>query len=447
MKKMERAIEKVLKEWITDPKRLPLLMRGARQVGKSYIIEKFGRENFETLAVANLEYSPELKICFDSFDPKAIIERLEAYLKCSIVPGKTLLFIDEIQECPSAIMAMRYFKEKMPDLHLIGAGSLLEFVLEEKNFSFPVGRVQFLYLHPLSFEEFMLAQGEERFLEFVRRSTIQNPLALDYHEYLMKQVTKYFILGGMPEAIDSYLVKQSYLNSYTTQENLLRTYQSDFPKYESKTDHVCLEKLFSEAPALVGSHFKYSKVDPHLRAEQLKSALQKLVQAGLLMRIHATSASGLPLRSQINEKKFKLLFLDIGLMRTSLGLEPREILESDLINLRSGALAEQFVGQEILAYRNLYEEKQLYFWEREKASSSAEVDYVINLDGKIVPIEVKAGKTGRLRSLQQFMTEKKCPIGIRISSQSLSFENNILSIPFFMINHLSRLFDEAQKTV
>jgi predicted AAA+ superfamily ATPase len=164
------------------------------------------------------------------------------------------------------------------------------------------------------------------------------------------------------------------------------------------------------------------------------------VQAGVVNRVHATGASGLPLRSQVNEKKFKLLFLDIGLMRTSIGLEPREVLEEGLINLRSGALAEQFVGQEILSYRNLYEEKQLYFWEREKKPSSSEIDYVFNLDGRIIPIEVKAGKTGRLRSLQQFMLEKKCPVGVRISSLPLSYERNILSIPFYMIKHLSKIW-------
>jgi len=350
---MQRTIEPILKEWITDPKRLPLLLRGARQVGKSYTVEKFGKENFESYVVADLEFFPELQNCFDTFDPKTIVAKLEVYLKCSIIPGKTLLFIDEIQECPRAIMAIRYFKEKMPELHLIGAGSLLEFVLEKEKFSFPVGRVQFLYLHPFSFEEFMIAQGEQKLLRLLEQTNLENPLPSDLHNYLNEQIKKYYILGGMPEAIDSYLVKNSYLASYTTQVNLLKTYKMDFAKYASRTENKYLEKLFSKAPTLVGSHFKYVNVDRSLQPEALKAALTKLVQAGVVNRVHATGASGLPLRSQVNEKKFKLLFLDIGLMRTSIGLEPREVLEEELMNLRSGALAEQFVGQEILSYRNL----------------------------------------------------------------------------------------------
>ncbi|SCA63854.1 Uncharacterized protein SCG7109_BI_00010 [Chlamydiales bacterium SCGC AG-110-M15] len=336
------------------------------------------------------------------------------------------------------------FKEKMPELHLIAAGSLLEFVLDEERFSFPVGRVQFLYLHPLSFEEFMLAQEEQKLLELLDNTDLSNPLPSDLHDYLNKQVKKYTILGGMPEAIDTYLVKRSYFSAYTSQINILKTYRFDFSKYASKADFKHLEKLFSRAPDLVGSHFKYVNVDRDVKPETLKMALTKLVQAGVVNRIHATGASGLPLRSQVNEKKFKVLFLDIGLMRTGMGLEPQEVFEDDLINLRSGVLAEQFVGQELLSYSNLYKEKQLYFWEREKKPSSAEIDYVFNLESKIIPIEVKAGKTGKLRSLQQFMLEKESPVGVRISSLPLSFERNILSVPFYMIKHLSRLLKQVR---
>ena len=443
---MQRTIEPTLKEWVTNPKRLPLLLRGARQVGKSYIIKKLGKENFESYVEANLEFSPELKNCFDSFKPEEIISKLEVYLKCSIIPGKTLLFIDEIQEYPRAIMAFRYFKEKMPKLHLIGAGSLLEFALEKENFSFPVGRVQFLYLHPFSFEEFMIAQGEEKLLQLLEKTNLNNPLSIDLHNYLIEQVKKYYILGGMPESIDSYLVKKSYLDSHATQINLLKAYKMDFSKYSSKSGYKYLELLFSKASALVGSYFKYVNVDRSVQPESIKTALTKLVQAGIINKVHSTSASGLPLRSQINEKKFKIIFLDIGLMRTSIGLNPREILEKEPINLRSGALAEQFVGQELLSYRNLYEEKQLYFWEREKKSSSAEIDYIFNVNESIIPIEVKAGKTGSLRSLIQFMKEKKSPIGVRISSLPLSFERNILSIPFYMIKSLPKLLHHIVKS-
>ena len=436
---MKRTLEQKLIQWKTDVSRRPLILRGARQVGKSYLIQQFGLNHFDHYVEVNLEFQPELINCFQSLDPFEIVEKLETYLNTSIHPGNTLLFIDEIQEYPKAIQSLRYFKEKMPELHVISAGSLLEFALEEESFSFPVGRVEFLQVNPLSFVEYLSALNQPKFLKQIETISLENPIDDGLHEHLMKSIRHYFLIGGMPDVINEYRKKNSILACRDIQSSLLSTYQKDFGKYATKVQVKHLQRFFSRAPGIIAQNFKYVNIDPETRSKDLRVALEQLCYAGLIRQVYATSASGLPLRAQINEKKFKLLFLDIGLVQAAVNLEPKIIWESDLDNILKGALAEQFVGQELIAYESKYEEKRLYFWEREKKPSSSEVDYVINIEGKIIPIEVKAGKTGRLKSIQQFMKEKKCSVGVRISPLPLHFERNILSVPFYLVSQLPRL--------
>jgi predicted AAA+ superfamily ATPase len=440
---VKRSLYKELLNWKNDPFRRPLILRGARQVGKTYLVQEFGKEAFESFAEVNFEYFPEFKTCFKNLNPKLIIEKLETYLNINIESGKTLLFLDEIQEHPQAILALRYFKEKMPDLHIIAAGSLLEFTLEEEEFSFPVGRVQFLYLSPLSFYEFLKALGEEKLIKKLENMHIGDVIDDALHEHLMNFVRSYFITGGMPEALAIYKNEKSLLRCRQFQRTLLQTYQKDFGKYAKKTQIKHLQRLYNKAPSLVAKHFKYVHVDPDARTKDIKLALEQLQYAGIITPIYATAASGLPLRAQINEKKYKLLFLDIGLMQAAVGLDPKLVWENDLLNLLSGAVTEQFVGQELIAYGSSFEEKHLYFWERAKKSSSAEVDYVANFDGQIVPIEVKSGKAGKLKSLQQFMKEKNSLLGVKISAQALEIDRGILSVPFYLIHQLARLLKET----
>lgn len=431
---MRRTIEKELIEWKEDQHRLPLLLRGARQVGKSYVLEKFGHEHFSNVVVVNLEMQTGVEKCFEDLDPKAVIERLELRFNVRIIEGETLLILDEIQACPRAIVALRYFKERLPGLHVIGAGSLLEFVLEGEKFSFPVGRVQFLHLGPLSFCEFLQALSEERLLEG-EGSAI--------HERTLELVRIYLLLGGMPAVVAEYIRSGSLQRARQLQGAILTSYKSDFGKYASKAQGKYLQRLFERAPQLVGHHFRYSKVDSTLRARELAVALEQLCHAGLVRRIHATGANGLPLRAEINLRKFKLLFLDIGLLQAANQVEPDDVLLQGIQAVNSGELAEQFVGQELLAYANPYEERHLFFWERSKTGSSAEIDYVVRVDSRIVPIEVKAGATGRLRSLKQFLAEKRIPLGVRISEQPMSRDHNILSIPFYLISKLPQLLEQS----
>ena len=436
---MKRDIEQELLKWKTSPLRAPLLVRGARQVGKSWIIEKFGREQFKNLIFLNFEQRPEVKACFETLLPEKIVSAIELFTGSTISPGNSLLFLDEIQECPQAIVALRYFKEQLPDLHVIGAGSLLEFVLNEEDFSMPVGRIQFLYLRPLSFQEFLSAIGREKLRDFLKNITLQNPPPTAIHEELSKLVREYVALGGMPAVISGYLQTKSLYQAQDVQSDILATYRRDFGKYSKKTKHKILSLLYEKAPGLIGCWFKYNKVDSDLPSRDIKVALEQLCFAGLLSKVHHTSASGLPLITTQNEKKFKILFLDVGLVKRARFLDTALLFQEDLMLINQGLLAEQFVGQELLAYRDPKVEERLFFWAREQKSSSAEVDFVIPIDHKIIPIKVKAGTTGRLKSLKIFMEEKGSTLGVRISQAPLSFDSQVLSIPFYLIGEFRRL--------
>lgn len=436
---MKRDLEERLKEWKTSPIRTPLLLRGARQVGKSWTIEKFGRENFENLVIINFEQRPEAKVCFETLIPEQIVSAIELITNSPIQPGKTLLFLDEIQECPKAIVALRYFKEQMSNLHVIGAGSLLEFVLNEEDISMPVGRIQFLHLHPLSFSEFLMAMGKDLLREHLKTVTLQNPPQSVVHDELLKLIREYVALGGMPAVISAYLQTKSLYQTQDVQSDILSTYRRDFGKYAKKTKHKYLSLLFEKVPGLVGTWFKYNKIDPDVPSREIKLAIQQLSLAGLITQVFHTSATALPFITTQNEKKFKVLFLDVGLVKRASFLDTALLFNEDIMLINQGLLTEQFVGQELIAYSDPKDTGHLFFWVREQKSSGAEVDFIITVDSLIVPVEVKAGTTSKLKSLKIFMKEKSSPIGIRISSSPLGLQDQVLSIPFYLIGEIPRL--------
>lgn len=439
---MERTLMERLKLWQAKPIHLPLLLRGARQVGKTYLVEQFGNTCFNNVVSINFELSPEYKACFDTLKPKEIINTLEIVSKQRITPGTTLLFLDEIQMCPNAIMALRYFKEQLPALHVIGAGSLLEFVLSQKGMNMPVGRVQYIYLKPVSFMEYLQASGHQALLEFIAQVTVGTEIPDAIHQMGLKCVREYMMLGGMPMVIDAYLKTQSLVECQEYQTLLLRTYSDDFAKYSTTARHKYLQQVYNRTPGLVGQQIKYVHLSPDMDSRYLKEAMVDLKRAGVIFPIYSTSAMGLPLSTHVNEKKFKLLFLDVGLMKRAAKLDIDLLLAEDLMLLNRGAIAEQTVGQELLAYQDPLDEPQLYYWAREDKGSTAEVDYLVNFGSTITPIEVKAGKTGSLKSLHLFMKEKRLSIGVRISVKKLEMNHSILSIPFYMISQLKRLLGE-----
>lgn len=442
---MHRDLKHQLIIWKDSPLRSPLILRGARQVGKSWLIENFGNEYFDQCITINFEQRPEAKLCFETLLPEKIIIAIELLFNCRIIPGKTLIFFDEIQECPKAITALRYFKEQLASLHIIAAGSLLEFALHDEKFSMPVGRIQFLYMYPLSFGEFLSALGRDNLRKYLKNVTLNTPPQSVIHEELLRLTKEYLALGGMPAVLAAYFQTKSLQQTQQVQTDILATYRNDFGKYASKAKHRILSLLFEKSPGIIANWFKYSKIDPDAAPRDLRQALQQLCYAGLLYQVHHTSATGLPLISTQNEKKFKLLFLDVGLVKRATLLEMALLFQEDLMLVNQGALAEQFVGQELLSYSNAHEKAHLFFWAREQKSSSAEIDFLITLGSQIVPIEVKAGTTGRLKSLKLFMDEKNIPLGVRVSAAPLSLENKILSIPFYLLAELPRLYSEVRK--
>lgn len=433
----KRAAEDALIQWRTQSFRKPLLLRGARQVGKSFLVESFGKQYFEQIISINFELSPEFKDCFLSLKPHDICNAIKVLQEKPLIPGKTLLFLDEIQDCPDAIRSLRYFKELMPELHVIGAGSLLELLLRHADYRMPVGRISSLYLYPLSFREFLNAYNPQA-LHYVMTSSLSESIPTAIHEYLLKQVHLYTILGGMPEVAAAYQQNHDLKETQRIQSDILETYQKDFGHYENIASVAHLRKCFELTPKMIGQQIKYNKIDPDLRSKDLKLALSALEAAYITHRIHATTAQGLPLDATENEKKFKLNFVDVGLVKRANKLDASLLLQEDIILLNQGALAEQFVGQELLAYSENYEAAKLYFWARD-FPGTAEVDYLFPHGLHVYPIEVKAGAIGKMRSLTQYLTEHTCPFGIRISKAPLSLDRNILSIPFYMISELPRL--------
>lgn len=440
---MRRDIEKLLLNWKDHPLRMPLLIRGARQVGKSYIIETFGKQHFKNLVTINFELEPAFKQAFQTLQPTDIIQYLNLSLENKIIPGNSLLFLDEIQECPNAISSLRYFKENMPTLHIIAAGSLLEFALNNAQIKIPVGRIQFLYMKPLSFLEFLTVLEKEELRSYLEKEiTVQNPPPAFIHEQLLQLLHLYQCTGGMPSVILAYVLTHEIAEAQKMMTHLLNTYRNDFGKYAASNQHELMELLFNQAPQMVAQIFKYVKISPDIPARDIRAALHKLYKTDLLHPIYST-APQLPLKSHINEKKFKLLYLDTGLLHRVLNIPIKQLWKHDIDLINQGQLTEQFVGQELLAYTAMEEEPELFFWHREQKNSQAEVDYLHPFYNKILPIEVKSSHIGRLRSLNMFLEERGTPLGIRISTQPLQLNHKILSVPFYAIACLNRFLEDA----
>ncbi len=402
---MKRLINDQLNLWKDQWRRKPLVLRGARQVGKTYSVRAFGRASFDHFLEIDFERDRKAHLIFGGdLDARNLALQIEAYLGQPVVPGKSLLFFDEIQECPRALTALRYFYEQRPELHVVAAGSLLE--LSVADVSFPVGRVEFAWMRPLSFEEFLLALGMEPLSARIPSYPSVDALPEALHTKMLEQLRQYFLVGGMPEAVTAFVETHSLAEVNSVHRNLSAAYLQDFAKYSPRADRDCLQRVFEQIPRQVGKRIKYTALYPEKRVETIKSCLRILEQSLALYTVKATTAQGLPLGADASSNNFKVVFLDIGLMQHLCGVPAREMLtEKDLLNVYRGALAEQFVGQELLAHGRGSENGQLFYWSRTHKSSQAEVDFVIVREGKIIPVEVKSGPGGRLKSLQVFLEE------------------------------------------
>lgn len=398
---MKRFIEKKLFEWKLSLKRKPLIVRGARQVGKTYTISNFGKENYASFHWIDFERNPQVQEIFKKDkNPGRIISELELFLKKKINIDTDLLFFDEIQNASEALASLRYFYEEMPQLHLIAAGSLLEFAL--RDISFPVGRVETISMHPMNFYEFLSASGSS----FLVENLIEpfKKLSGNFHQIILDELKKYFMIGGMPESVKAFIDTNSFVDVFKVQKDLLDTFIQDFSKYAGKSNKECLTDVLFYSAKNVGQQTQYSKLASGFSNTTIKNAYQLLESAKIITKIPSVDPSGTPLGGSASAKKFKTIFLDVGLMNSACDLHEKEdFLNTNIMNIYKGALAEQLVGQELLS-TNL---SPLYYWARASKSSTAEVDYVISQKGNIIPIEVKSGSVGSLKSMHLLLEKYK----------------------------------------
>lgn len=429
---MKRDIIDDLMNWRNKPHRKPIILRGARQVGKTTVIRQLGTA-FRSFVEVNFEEKPEVVSFFNaSLNPDDIIRHLQNYFTTSIEDGSTLLFFDEIQACPNAITSLRYFFEKRPELHLIAAGSLIDFELE--NISFPVGRIDFYYLYPLSFGEFMNALGKESLRADIKAG-LKQPDGI--HRQLLQMVRDYTIIGGMPQVVSEFIKSGDLAECQNIQTSIIETFQADFPKYAKKNQIKYLATVFSAIPLQLGRKLKYTNISNLYKSRDLGQALELLELAGLVIRIYHTNANGIPLEHEKNFKKFKTIFFDVGLVMRMLRIPINKLITNEDITLiNEGAIAEQLAGQELLALSSCKEKGRLFYWHREAKSSNAEVDYLIERGIDIIPIEVKSGLKANMKSLQMFIKEKHPPYALCFSREKLSENRGIRYIPFYQIESL-----------
>ena len=447
-------------EWKARAHRKPLIIRGARQVGKSYLVrELLATKEFLNIVEINFERQPEIADIFAYREPDKIVKYLEVQTGEKIEDGKTLLFLDEIQAKPNVLATLRYFYEDRPGLHVIAAGSLLEFVLAEHEFSMPVGRVEYMYMEPLSFEEFLAAMKKEKLLSLIKSYGIGDEIPQSIHQELMGLVTEFWCVGGLPEAVEVYCQTHSFVEVERIQQSLIATYMDDFSKYRRRVPLENLQRVFQSIPRQIGEKFVYSEVSREIRSAELSKAVGLLSQALVMNRVNTSSGNGLPLGGEEKANTFKAYCLDIGLCARQLGLSISSLnipIDVKFIANRGG-FCEQYVAEMLKCAMPFYEEHELYYWHREKYNSNAELDFLVQVGDEVIPVEVKAGTSGTMKSLHQFLIEKGRDFGLRFNGDLPSFISTkykdingtehpfrLLSLPFYMIGQYSRLVREAK---
>ena len=424
-----------LKDWSGQTRRKPLLLRGARQTGKTTLVREFARIMSLSLLEINFERNPEYIEVFNIRDPKQILATLMLMTDREINADSGLLFLDEIQAAPEALVSLRYFYEEKPELRVLAAGSLLEFSLTNAQFSMPVGRLEYMHLGPIQFEDFLRATDHGNLASYIRSLTVEtlhsDGISGPVHEKCLELLNLFWVVGGLPEAISKYVESGDFREVHRVHESIIATYRDDFNKYSHGNLKQRVQLVFDQLPGLVGRRLKYTQISRDHRSAELADALRQLCLARVACKIHHSSANGIPLGAEINERRFKMLFLDIGLLCSALNLNILDLDKEELTLVNNGAAAEQFVGQHLLYSGRYYETPALYYWAREARNAAAEVDYLLASGQHVVPVEVKSGSTGTLKSLHQFINEKKVALGLRFNT----------GIPAGLMDHTTRLTD------
>ncbi len=456
---MERQAYRELAAWKSRVVRKPLVVRGARQVGKTFLVEAFGQREFESILTVNLEQKEALHRLFDGMEPQRIVQELGLYFNQSIVPGRTLLFLDEVQACPKAIASLRYFHEQLPGLHVIAAGSLLEFALREFKHSMPVGRIEFLHLYPLTFSEFLSALGEDRLAAWLDDYHVGDPFSEMADVKLRELLRLYYFIGGMPAAVEAYRARRDLVEVHRVLSAIVTSLEADFAKYGTRAQQRNMHRVMHHIPLSIGRKVRYVNIDRETRAADLRTALELLELAGFVSLVRHSSANGVPLGAEAAEGHFKPLLLDIALCGNLCGFSLPD--ESELLTVQEGSLAEQLVGQELRAIGPSFTERPLFYWHREAKNANAEVDYLCTYNDNVIPVEVRAGTSGSLKSTHVFLAEKARRFAVRfnmdrpsigdfsvdfggkIKAQTVSF--TLLSLPLYLAGQLDRLIREQHK--
>lgn len=456
MRYLPRIIDKYLEEWANQSIHKPLLVRGARQVGKSWAIRHLG-ERFKHFIEVNFEKNPEYKSIFEqNLDVERITLQLSILCGKPIIDGETLLFLDEIQDCQQAIMSLRFFKEDRPGLHVVAAGSLLEFTLSEIP-TFGVGRIHSIFMYPMTFDEFLWANGEERLMALRDRATYSSPLPEVFHNKLVDLFRMYMLVGGFPEVVMKWVETGDYHACQETLNDVIMGYEDDFAKYRKKCDPELLKQVFRSAALQLNRKFTYADVNGGYKTYEVKKAVNLLEMAGILCPVYRTSANGVPLGSEVDKSYCKILTIDSGLTLRLLGMSTgadtnlkQQILTAstpELVN--KGPLAELIAGLELIRYQTPNLRHEIYYWAREERNSLAEVDYVISPKGEVLPIEIKSGTKGGMKSLWLFMRAKKLTWAVRsslenfgmltyIDSEADDSERQVIICPLYALSSLER---------
>ncbi len=426
---MYRNIYIELLKWKKSEVRKPLLLQGARQVGKTYIIKQFGRKEYSNLAYLNFEQTPELSQFFEgNLIPEKILENIGFYLGAKITKN-TLVFLDEIQVAPKAITSLKYFQEQAPEYHVIAAGSLLG-VGVGKESSFPVGKVNFLRMHPMSFSEYLIAVNEKFTLEKLLENDLDSKIPEPIHNKLTDHFKKYLFIGGMPEAVSSYIKNRDIITVRKIQNDILKAYQRDFSKYTTKAQSIKTSEIWHSLPQQLSKEnkkFKYSDVRKKARAAHYELTIEWLKNAGLVNIAYNISTPKLPLSGYADETKFKLYLLDTGILGAMLNISSKIITTPNRLFVEyNGAFVENFVAMEMVAEGI----EKLFYW---TSGNKAEVDFIIQKDDTVYPVEVKSGMSRNKKSIQSYITKYAPDLAIRVSPRNFTKDNNFINIPLYAV--------------
>lgn len=428
---MKRDIDKLLKDWKESTRRKPLILNGARQVGKTYALKHFGKSSYEKIAYLNFEKDEKLSQYFEgTLDPKHLIKILSIHTGVEIEPLHTLLVMDEIQECPKALNSLKYFCEDANEYHVVAAGSLLG-VKTAGEKGFPVGKVNFLHLYPLTFFEFLSALGHEKIRVFLEEYHVYEPIPNPIHERLLQLLKIYFFIGGMPEAVAEYAKNERLNVVREIQLEILNAYEKDFAKHAPPNEIMKITTVWKQVHrqlAKENKKFIFAAIRKSARAREYEDAIQWLADAGLIHKSYLVESPQFPLSAYADNSIFKMFLLDVGLLGAQSHLAPQTIIEGDLLFTEfKGALTENYVAQELIATKQMTP----YYWTSE---GIAEVDFLIETDHAIYPLEVKAGASQKKKSLLVFHQKYAPSMLIRATTMNLKHDGEIYNYPLYLIS-------------